>query len=154
MPSDRLSLAKIQINICNMLIFMPMLFTGIAFAESNINSAKFLLNYYIFPNRSSGAQPLTYYDLIMGGKYHLYFTFNKDISPADYKKWTADRIENELLPLLDEHACDDTLTTKQGSSIKWPEFRRNGGGLVIHMQDMDNFSVNVEAPADSIKCPL
>ena len=29
-----------------MLIFMPMLFTGIAFAENNINSAKFLLNYY------------------------------------------------------------------------------------------------------------
>ena len=84
----------------------------------------------------------------------LYFTFNKDIAPADYKKWTADRVEKELLPLLDEHACDDTLTTKQGSSIKWPEFRRKGDGLVIHMQDMDNFSVNVEAPADSIKCPL
>jgi len=142
-------LADATMKTKQLLAAMSLLMTHAAFAGQSLNSASDFLG-YLYPDRQK-VQPVVYHDMIMGDQYHLYFTFTENAAP-DYKKWTAQRIKKEVIPAFDQYACMDRQTARPGDAMRWPEFRRKGGAMVIHLSDWTDFAVDVEAPAKPLKC--
>ncbi|AOZ51226.1 hypothetical protein [Chromobacterium vaccinii] len=124
---------------------------GSCLAAKDIVQASDFLD-YLHPGAADA--PLTYHDLIMADGYHLYFTFNDDQPASRYQAWPLERLRRELLPELDRYACADTLAARPGDDMRWPEYRRKGGSLVVHvesLQDVD-YSVVVVAPGRAGLC--
>jgi hypothetical protein len=96
---------------------------------------------------------ISYYDVQLGNQFHMYFSFRSD-SPLERWQWTTERFKREVLPLLEEFACDSTSKARPGDTPDWTEFRRAGGGLVIHVADFTDsaFEIRVSARPKSEGC--
>ncbi|MBR8333082.1 hypothetical protein KDW69_15665 [Burkholderia ambifaria] len=115
------------------------------------DAANLLASYSASPGAGG---PVGYHDLIMGNNYHMYFTFRSDVPSASYRRWTDDKLRREFLPKLDRYACSDTLTAAPGDDLAWPEYRRKGGNVVVHIRslaDLD-YSMDVSFPGHQDLC--
>lgn len=121
-----------------------------AYAMPPIPASAFVESLY-----QSAAQrdAISYYDVMLGDQYHMYFSFRSD-SALERRQWTIERFKREVLPLLEEYACDSTSKARPGDTPDWTEFRRAGGGLVIHVADFTDsaFEIRVSARPKSEEC--
>lgn len=114
------------------------------------SAAAFIKSLYLEPAERNA---ISYYEVQLGNLFHLYFSFRSD-SPLERWQWTAERFKREVLPLLEEYACESTSKARPGDTPDWTEFRRAGGGLVIHVADFTDsaFQISVSASPKSQMC--